>query len=78
MAERTLGDLLAIDERAIARSLIANDVRPIGDGYLRMVARDVAAGEAEIILAATADGEKRLVDRDDAATQPVVDFEACS
>ena len=76
--ERALRDLLAVDEGAVARAAVAEHVGAVGLGDLRVIARDVAAGQADVVLAAPTDGNQRLVERDDTAAQPVVDFEACS
>ena len=73
-----LGDLLAVDERAVARAAIAQHVGAVDLRDLGVIARDVAAGQPQVVLAAAADRDERLVDRDDAAAEPVVDFEACA
>ncbi len=76
MLERALGDLLAVDERAIARSAIFEHVGAVALGDFGVVARDVAASQAQVVLIAAADRNGWLVDRHDAAAESVVDFEA--
>ena len=74
--QRVLGDGLAVDERAVPRAAVPEDVLAAIQGDFRMVARDVAAHELQIVAAAPADGEHRLVDVDDPPTESVGDLEA--
>jgi hypothetical protein len=70
-----LGDLRVVDEGAVSRAPVAEQVVAIHPDDLRVVARHVAAGQPHVVLGAAADGELGLVERDDPAPQPVVQFE---
>src|SRR5687768_15671106 len=76
MRQLVLGDRLAVDVGAIARSLVAQDPVAVGLDDLGMLARHVAAHQAEIALRPPADAQQGLVDGDDALAESVVDFEA--
>ena len=66
----------AVDVRAVARAAVAQDVLAAVVRDLGVVARDVAADQLQIVPAAAADREHRLVDGDDAPTEGVGDLEA--
>ena len=68
----------AVDEGAEPRLLVADDAAAVLDGDLGVDARDVGARQAQIGLAAAADGEQRLVDVDDAPAERVGDHETGS
>ena len=70
-----LGDRLAVDVGAVARALVAQDPVAVLLDDLGVLARHVAADQAEIALRAAADAEQLLVDRDDALAEAVVDFQ---
>ena len=70
--------LLAVDEGAEARLLVADDAAAVLDADLRVDARDVGARQAQIGFAAASDREQRLVDGDDPAPERVGDDEAGS
>ena len=70
-----LGDRLAVDEGAVARALVAQDPVAVLLDDLGVLARHVAADQAEVALGAAADAQQRLVDRDDALAEAVVYFE---
>jgi hypothetical protein len=78
VAQRALRDLLAIDKRAVAGPSIAQDVAAVRLRNLGMVARNVTPGQPKVVLAPPSNGDERLVDRDDPAPEPVVDFETCA
>ena len=65
--------LLAVDEGAEPRLLVADDAGAVLERDLGVDARDVGAGQPQIGLAAAADREQRLVDGDDAAAERVGD-----
>src|SRR4029079_16396397 len=67
--------LLAVDERAEARLLVANDARRVLDADLGVDARDVGAGQTQIGVGAAADREQRLIDVDDTPAEGVGDDE---
>ena len=73
--EHFLARPVAVDVRAEARLLVADHVPAVLGRNLGMHARDVGAGQAQIGLAAPADREQRLVDRDDAPSERVGDDE---
>ena len=74
--QRFLGDLLAVDERAIPRATVAEHVLFVVACDVGVVARHVAAHELQIIAAATADGKRGLLERHNAPPEGVSDFEA--
>ena len=74
--QRPLGDLLAVDVGAVARALVADEELVVLGDDLGVVARDLAAGQPEIVGLAAADLEVPLRDRDDPAAQRVGDFQA--
>ena len=74
--QRMLGDGLAIDVGAVTGAAVAQDVLAAVERDLGMVARDVAAHQLQVVAAAPADREHRLVDLDDPPTESVGDFEA--
>ena len=71
-----LGDGLAVHVSAVPRAAIAQDVLATVERDLGVVARDVAADQLQVVAAAPADGEHRLVDLDDPPTESVGDLEA--
>src|SRR5207302_3762448 len=73
--EHFLARPVAVDVRAEARLLVADHVPAVLGRNLGMHARDVGAGQAQIGLAAPADREQRLVDRDDASAERVGDHQ---
>ena len=74
--ERLLGDLLAVDERAVAGAPIAQDVMLVFASDVGVIARDVAADQLQIVAAAPADGKRRLLERHDTPPEGVGHFEA--
>src|SRR4051812_31902484 len=72
-----LGDLIAVDVRAIARGTVLEHVRAAGiGGDLGVIAGHFAAGPAQIVGLAPAEREGRLRYRDNALAERVHDFEA--
>jgi hypothetical protein len=43
----------------------------------RVISRDVGSGQLQIVGRASPDGERRLVEGDNAPSLGVIDFEAC-
>ena len=68
-----LGDLLAVDERAVARAAIAQQVAPVVLRDLGVLARDVGADDLQIGGGAAADEEQRPVEHDDPASLGIAD-----
>jgi hypothetical protein len=75
--QRALGDWLVVDVGAVARLLVANDEAAVVGHDLGVVARDLAAGQAQIVGLAPADAERVLADRHDAPAERVGDLQAC-
>ena len=71
-----LGDALAVDVGAVARSAIAQDEIAAVERDLGVIPRHIAANQLQIVAAAAADRVDRLVDVNDAATEGVGDLEA--
>src|SRR5262249_37782620 len=67
--ERSGLDLFVVDERAEARLSIVQNVVPALEDDLRVYARHVSAREPQVGLAAPADREHRLVNRDNAPAE---------
>ena len=77
MDEGPLGDLLAVDVGAVARLRSRSDeVAVLDRDDLGVIARHLAAGQAQVVGLAPADLERRLGDRHDAPAERVGDFEA--
>ena len=76
-SERPLGDLLAVDERAVARGAVAQQIASavVADD-LGVLARDVGADELQIGGRAPPDEEHGAVEPDDAAALAVSNLEA--
>ena len=74
--QRPLGDLLAVDERAIARAAIAQREAAVLLNNLGMFARDVGADDLQIGGRAPADQKQRAIEHDDASSLRVADVEA--
>ena len=74
--ERALGYLLAVDVGAVPRALVADQELVVLGVDLGVVARDFAAGQAEIVGFAPPDLEVALRDRHDTAAQRVGYFKA--
>ena len=70
-----LGDGLAVDVGAVSRALVAKNPVGVLLDDLGVLARHVAADQAEIALGAAADAEQFLVDGDNALAEAVVDFQ---
>jgi hypothetical protein len=71
-----LGDGLAVHVGAVPGAAVAQDVLAAVERDLGVVARDVAADQLQVVAAAPAHREHRLVDLDDPPTESVGDFEA--
>ena len=65
--EHALGDLLAVDERAVARAAIAQQEPAVVLDDLGVLARDVGADDLQVGGGAAADQELRPVEDDDPA-----------
>ena len=77
MAQRPLGNLLVVDERAASRPAILQHEPPVFEPHdFGVLARNVGADRAQIALALAADAEDRFVDDDDAAAERILDLEA--
>src|SRR5262249_44103155 len=74
--ERPLRHRLVVDERAVARLLVADEEPRPGRDDLGVVARDLAAGEPEIVGFAPPDPERILPDRHDPAAERIGDFQS--
>ena len=74
--QHPLAVLLAVDEGAEARLLVADDAGAVLDADLGVDARDVGARQAQVGFAAPSDREQRLVDVDDPPAERVGDDEA--
>ena len=75
-AQLALGDRLAVDERAVARLAVAQEVAAVVGHDLGVLARDLAAAEPQVVRLAPADRERQPVDGDDPLAEHVADFEA--
>ena len=76
MGQYALGDLVAVDVGTVARVAVAQGEPVVLDDYLRVVARNLAAGEAEVVRLASADFELALRDRHDAPAERIRHFQA--
>ena len=68
-----LGDLLAVDERAELRLAVAQQDPAVLHEQLGVLAGDVGAGDADVALAAPAEGQHRPLDGNRAAAERVGD-----
>ena len=75
VGQLVLGDRLAVDVGAVARALVAQHPLAVDLDDLGVLARDVAADQAQVALGAAADAQLRLGDRDDPLAKAVVYFE---
>jgi hypothetical protein len=75
VGELALGHPLAIDECSEPALLVPDDAVAVVERNLRVHARDVGAGQAQIRFASAADREERLVDGDNAPPERVGDDE---
>ena len=73
--QRVLGDAFAVDVRAVAAAAIAEHEGAVFGGDFGVVARHIAAHQLQVVAAAAADREHRLVDVDHTPTQGVSDLE---
>jgi hypothetical protein len=76
VTERLLRHLFTVDERPVPRPSVLQNVAAIRGRDLCVIARDVASRQAQVVFVTPSDGDNRLVDRDDATTETVVDFKA--
>ncbi len=74
--EHALGDLLTVHVGAVARVPIAKGELVAFDADLGVIARDLAAGEAQIVGLPATDLELTLRDGDDTPSEGVGNFEA--
>ena len=72
-----LGDRLVVDEGAVAGLLVPDDEAAARRYDFGVVARDLAAGQAQVVGLAPADAERFLGDRHDPPAERVGDLEAC-
>ena len=76
MAQRPLGDLLVVDERAASRpAILQHEPSVVQPDDFGVLARHVGADRPQIALALAADAKHRLVDDDDAPAERIVDLE---
>ena len=73
--ERPLGDLLPVHIGAVAGVAIAKDEIRVLNGDFGVIARDLTAGEPEVVRLATADFELPLGNWHDAPTEGIGHFE---
>jgi hypothetical protein len=62
------GDLLAVDERSVARTAVTQQITAVFLRDFRVLARDVRADDLQIGGGSAADHEKRSIEHDDSSS----------
>lgn len=75
--EPSLSYRCPVDVSAATRAAIAKQILVLVTKDFRVISRDVSSGQLQIVGRAAPDGERRLVEGDNAPTLSVIDFEAC-